>query len=179
MKLFMIIKQNRGLTIIELLIALVILIIVISLGYMFNFYVVRSFEIASNQSSVQQNVRIAKSIIENNVRYSEVELLDALPGGREEKYQIIYVDDNGFIKHVDEDGNVSDLLGTISSGINMQLSFENKGNSFLWINVQGDIDGSYVYNIGSEILIQKVTDADDTITGDSGSVIYFYTPKEE
>lgn len=164
--------QNEGFTIIELLITLAILVIVIAIGYTFNFYVIRSFDIASKQSSVQENVRLAKSIIENKVRYSKMELLGAKPGTIDPGYQVIYVED-GVIKYIDADGNTSDLIGAISDGVNMGIYFENKGSSLLRVCVQGDIEGDYQYNIDSDMLIYN------TIQGDIGTeypVIYFYTP---
>ncbi|SFF92922.1 prepilin-type N-terminal cleavage/methylation domain-containing protein [Desulfotomaculum arcticum] len=176
MNKFEVIKiQNKGFTIVELLIALALLVIVIALGYTFNFYVFRSFDIASKQSEVQQSVSLAKNIIENKVRYSQMDLLDELPEEIEPGYQAIYIE-SGVVKYIDEDGNTSDLLGAISGNVNMQVYFENKGDSFLRVYVQGDIDGDHEYNIDSNILIHKVTDRSDTIQGSDGTLIYFYVP---
>ena len=173
MRKIKIIDHKKGFTVIELLIALTILLIVIVLGYSFNFYVTRSFDIATKQSEVQQNVRLAKNMIENyyQVRFSEIKLLNAVEEP-EEDYQIIYVDDNGIIKYQKYGDEPKDLLlADLNSGINMQLTFTKDAynDSLLGIKVAGDIDGDYSYYIDSKILIENAT----AIQGNSGSVILF------
>ncbi|MDD4169480.1 MAG: prepilin-type N-terminal cleavage/methylation domain-containing protein [Desulfotomaculaceae bacterium] len=160
--------NKKGLTIVELMITLAILLIVIGASYSFYFYVVRAFDIGTKQSDVQQNVRLAKNIIDNKVRSANyIAITESEPEA--EWNQKIYLD-NGKIMYV-KDGDTTELLSGLADGFNMQIEFEKVGTSFLEISITGDINGEHVYNITSEVLIKAIQES--KFVGDTGNVIYF------
>jgi len=164
--------NKKGFTLIELLISLAILLIVLSVGYSFYFYVVRSFDVASKQSNVQQNVRLAKNIIENQVRYASYIKIGDAPADSSKYNQRIYVNNNKIMHYVD--GENKDILNGLSDGVNMHLLFIKLSNDspFLWIEVKGDINGDQEYSISSEILILGINN--EKFLGTDGQEIYFY-----
>ena len=62
------ITKKNGFTLVEVLVAVVLLGIVISLGYNLFFYGIRSFTGATTQSLLQRNARLASTIIVREVR---------------------------------------------------------------------------------------------------------------
>jgi len=169
LKILRFINNKKGFTLIELLITLVILLLVIGMSYSFYYYVVRSFDIASKQSEVQQNVRLAKNIIENEVRLATYIKIGSEP--TEEYNQRIYVSD-GQIKHYVEGQGTNNLLSIPSGSVDLQLSFIKTAPSLLEIKVEGDINGEHNYDITSELL---VLNGNGHIDGDEGTEVYFLT----
>ncbi|WP_449240719.1 prepilin-type N-terminal cleavage/methylation domain-containing protein [Desulfoscipio gibsoniae] len=169
------VTSNNGLTMIELLIALAILLIVLSVSYSFYFYFTRSFDFAARQSNVQQNVRLAKTIIEKEIRHASYIKIGDAPEDSNKYNQKIYIADNKIIHYVD--GKNKDILDGLSNGINMRLSFKkiSDNSPFLWIKVEGDINGDQEYSISSELLILGIEN--ENFLGNVGKEsqeIYFY-----
>lgn len=130
-KIYKLISNKRGVSLVELMVALILLIIVLGLGYMFYSFGTNSFAMGSSQSNVQQNVRFAANYITGEVRFAtEVEILDNddIPENISDPAndnEYIFIED-GKIKHLNKDGETI-IFQSISDGINIVLNFEIAG----------------------------------------------------
>ncbi|MEG6522549.1 PilW family protein [Desulfotomaculum sp. 1211_IL3151] len=165
MRTFTYVDNKKGVTIIELMITLAMILIVIGLSYLFYFYVVRSFEISSTQSAVQENVRLAKNLIDKEIRRASYIKIEEPPDDVN-KYNHHIMTADGKIK---KDTNY--LLGNLSEGVEMGLLFTKTSDSFIEVTVTGSIDGDYEYSITSEVL--ALGGNIDNSINDSGDEIYF------
>ncbi|OPA80248.1 hypothetical protein BVG16_05775 [Paenibacillus selenitireducens] len=87
--------DQKGLTIIELLAAIVLLTIVLSLAFSSYAFGVKSFQRANEQSELQDQVRIVSHVITSKLRYaSEVELLSSCPTNLTEGFNYICMNSN-------------------------------------------------------------------------------------
>ncbi|MTV49379.1 prepilin-type N-terminal cleavage/methylation domain-containing protein [Heliobacillus mobilis] len=163
-------SRRSGFTLIELMITLSLLSIVIGLAYNFYFYFIRSNDIALKQSTVQQNVRLTKDIIESNIRYASNVTIGNSTSVVPNNYTKIYVNNAGEIMKYDAINGDKKLLGMTSSTTDMTLLFEKSTkDSFIKVTVTGDIDGNNVYFITSEVLLYG-----GAISGNnSGDMLYF------
>lgn len=64
-------RNNRGISIIELLIACSLLVIVLGVGYNFYYYANQTFNFGLEQANLQNDTRIAVETISNELRYAE------------------------------------------------------------------------------------------------------------
>ena len=154
------------------MLALAILSIVLAVGYSFNYYIYKSFTIASDQSEVQFNVRMAKERIESIVRFTTyMEILEDYTDDPEEPYEAIYVE-NGSLMHY-KDGTSTNLLEGSSSGISFEIDFNKADEVFLWYNVKGEISSGQTYEISAEsgMLNEIIKDFGDSST--TGKAIIF------
>ncbi len=102
MNIINLIKNQKGLSLVELLVGMAILSIVLAFGFLFYSFGVETFSKGGKNSDSRQNIRLAANFITQELRYAtHVELLDEIPSTFLTDYNYIYVDD---VK--DEDGNV-------------------------------------------------------------------------
>lgn len=72
--------KKRGVTLVEIIIAIGILAIVLSSVYGFNLFGIRSYSLGESEWNLQNNVRMLSDLITNETRYaSEVEITDKTP----------------------------------------------------------------------------------------------------
>lgn len=120
--LLSLLRNERGLTLVELLIGLAILTIVLSVGYTFYFYGYNTFKVGESRSYVRQYTRLSADFITQELRYaSYVKICNTIPGDGEfdPGFKYIYVKDN-ILKHrdfIDSDGSERTVLDAISDGI--------------------------------------------------------------
>jgi len=72
MKETILFKQNKGITLVEMLIAVALISVVVSLGYMFYFTGFKAFDRNVNRVELQQNVRHSMSYISRELLNAEV-----------------------------------------------------------------------------------------------------------
>ncbi|KJS66333.1 MAG: hypothetical protein JL50_12645 [Peptococcaceae bacterium BICA1-7] len=165
-------------TLIELVIALAIFSVVLAASYTFYFYVYRSITIASQQSELQFNVRMASDRIRDIVHFAnEMEVLQYSEeaAGQDEA---IYADSSALIHH--KSGAAANLLGYNYGNIAFQISFNKKDDVFLWYNVRGT-KGGQTFEISREIQILSIPEDEEIIKsfGDpstTGEAIVFHFP---
>lgn len=156
--------DRKGVTIVELVVALTILLTVLGLSYFFYFYTTKAFLIVDKQSEVQQKVRFAKEMIDQKLRMaSSIKIIE----DPIENYQRIY-NENGSILYVDKNGVEKKLLENLSDDIHLKISFKKKEISLLEINVEGDFRGEYDYSINSQLFILQ-----GNIDGEEGNKVCF------
>jgi len=141
-----------------MMIALAILLLVLALGFTFNNYVNKSFNISNEQSEVQFNVRMAKERIENLVRFADnIEILAVWDTGliEESTFEGIYTDETGSLIY-NQNGTATNLLAGISDDIDYEITFNNKDQVFLLCNIGGETTGGYSYELSTELQILNV-----------------------
>ena len=167
MKQLKLVYDQNGLTIVELVIAFAILLMVLGVSYTFYTYAVRSSAVASRQLDLQQNVRLAKTLIENEIKLSGY-IKVGEPADPENYHKIYLENDKIMVRYKGE--TAKDLLGGLSDNMAMDLAFKVCGDAFIELMVAAD-DGVNNFDITSQVLILKRNiDNDD---GDSDNQIYF------
>lgn len=92
-KLKTIVTQCRGITLIELLMAVTIVSVVLGLGYNYLFFSTRVFHVGEGRADMQSNLRLASTFISQNVRYaSEVEIFQEVDEELDEDFFYLYID---------------------------------------------------------------------------------------
>jgi len=144
-------RDTRGITLIELILASAILLLVLAVSYPFYSYTTRSIDIATKQREVQQNVLLAKELIEKRIRLSScLTLLKNAPASPGEKNcegfiktQELYVTESGKLMHSTEGGNQEELLGSVAEDTNYTLTFEKSGSRprILSYTIYGEYNG--------------------------------------
>ncbi len=165
------------------MLALVILLLVLAVSYPFYSYATKSIDIATKQREVQQNVLLAKALIEKEIRFASYLIIlkntPTIPGVESEGYvdtQELYVTDSGILMHSTQDGSQEELLGSIANDTDFTLTFEKSEPSILRFTIKGNYEGQE-YEISSEIAILKLANIQEEETGAQGVAIrYAFSP---
>ncbi|MGI6412501.1 MAG: PilW family protein [Syntrophomonadaceae bacterium] len=177
------IYDSSGMTIIELLIAIALVLIVAGLSQVFYSYTVNSYDNIAKQANLQQSVRLALTFIESRIKFANhMEIVAATPDpeeleSRDEGTQAIYLDENGVLKAYKE-GETQDLIGVLGENISLSLAFTkasgNVGGKLLIIEITGT-DDEKSFSMNSELYLANL--GDSGITGDIGAAIIFTLPQ--
>jgi len=160
--------NEKGLTLMELVMAFAILLLVLGVSYTFYVYAARSSAVAASQANLQQNVRLARTLIENEIKFADYIKVGEEPPERE-NCRSIYLED-GKIMIQYENGTVKELLGGLSDDMAMDLLFTVSGNSFIETMVAAR-DGTNTFEITAKVLILKRSI--DNKDKDSADRIYY------
>lgn len=173
-------QEEEGFTLIELMLALAIFCIVLALGYLFHAYVNKSFTISSEQSEVQFNVRMAKELIAEEVRFAScvkvlkadgINFADLSCGG--EPIEAIFVKDGSLKYYKDE--TVNNLLTNNPEHISFNVKFEKNAEVFLGYAVEGKMNGRQTFKMNNEIQILGIgqyEEIKDESNGNGNAIIY-------
>jgi len=176
-------KNIKGFTLIESLIALALVSILAVVGFTLNSFINNSVTIGDRQANLQFYPRLAKTIIENRVRYAssiiicnEVPATDDISGTK----KAIYVNGDGAIVEKNSAGTATPLLSNLPENIDMSLSFrkiieddiENIGDNLLGFSIISSSSGD-TYQLESCILNLSTANLDD---GDESGVAIIYEP---
>ncbi len=146
--------SQSGLTIVELMIAISILLIAITLGFNFIFFGVQAFGTGEQRTLVQYNVRLASRVITDELRYADqVEIYAVIPP-HTPLMRAIYLKENGQVVIRDETGTERQISGQLSSEVNFnQLLFSvNPDNhKMLIFAIAAERDGEQQYQLESEV----------------------------
>ncbi|QGG46576.1 PilW family protein [Heliorestis convoluta] len=136
------IRNNKGVTLVELLVGIALLSLVMTLGYSFYFFGYNSFATGEVRSDVRQNIRFAADFITQELTYAtHVQVLSFIPDEDflEDDYHYIYVKEGqlthreAFGEELAPFGNIADRV-TLDENLSFSLeshliSFEIKNNS--------------------------------------------------
>jgi len=144
--------SNRGVTLIELIIALALLSTVLGMGYSFFSFGNLSFNKGEDQSNIQRDIRLFSDFITNQVRYStEVELLDSIDSPLLEGYNYIYLNDKTLTYNTEPktDNNINNVSFSL-----------NKLNDQLVLNflIQGSEESQNYEILSDTLLLNYYTD---------------------
>ncbi|MDW7673464.1 MAG: type II secretion system protein [Bacillota bacterium] len=164
------IKNEQGITLVELLVALTLITAVMAVGYSFLIQSVNIFNRGSDQTNLQQNVRIVASHIEEQLRYaSGVELTANMPMSPNENKNYIYLQE-GVIKFKEAGEEPVNILGESYALVFDELSFtQGKLPNTLYYKI-GAKQRKQEYNLVSELVILNIA---EPITGEAGAVVIF------
>lgn len=155
--------NQRGMTLAELLIALVLLSVVLAVGYSFYSYGEHSFSTGESQSIVQRNARLAADFITREARYAnELEILDdidTIPNRVSNNDKYIFVDSDGLIKKLDKKGK-DNVLGAVAQGVEFNLSFQRQGKAGNILDFNSETtDGKKNFSLDSQIEIMNLPES--------------------
>lgn len=151
------VKNTAGLTLIELLVAMGILGIVLTVCFSFLFFGYRSFGTGSAQFNIQSDIRIVMETVKNEVRYaSEFQVIPVseVPSTVTDGYKYIYAEGNA-LKFKSSAGASERLQGLLfSSGPVFTLSASG-GNFILTVTLEG-VYRDQDYETSTDVLIQNL-----------------------
>ena len=164
--------NDRGFTLIEALVSLMLLGIVLSAAYSIYYLSYTSFNKSGDQYKLQANLRQAGDLITQEIRNAEnIEILTS-PFITNASYNYFYLEDNK-IYHI-ESGTTSNITESIISNVNLFKIEGKKDNQqyFLEITIEGEKNNQY-YLLTTEILLNNIHDYSGL---SSGYVIQYITP---
>lgn len=146
-----ILYDNKGLSLVELVIAMGLLGMVLSLAFMYFFFGSRTFRVGEAQSNLQRDIRLTSDFITRDVRYaSELTLLDSLDTPLEDGYNYIYMD-NSSIQHINEGGETNPKTEGVIEELSFHLKEVNE-HYILEFHIEGR-DDSQDYSQESEVVL--------------------------
>lgn len=149
-------RDRRGLTLVELVVALALFGVVLGVGYLFFDYGYRSFVVGELQSNLQRDVRTAAEAITKELRPAHAVIIsnDSVPDSgllaAGYNYFILEPVASGRyrIKRVDPTGETTFK----TEGVITELEFEGNGN-LLSIKIAGGDGDQFYYEIKSRVLL--------------------------
>lgn len=174
------IKKKNGVTLVELIIALTLLTLVISLGMNFLLTGSKVFSKGSSQYNIQSSVRFASANISDMVRFaSSIEILAANPNTLTDPYDYIYLDSGDLIhSFINDAGNRAQRILAYDL---TALSFENNSvdEQLLGLVLTG-IENAQEYQIDLGVALPNFSILNQQITGESsGLALMFYRDRTD
>ncbi|MDW7728824.1 MAG: cadherin-like beta sandwich domain-containing protein [Bacillota bacterium] len=188
------IGNNSGLTLIELLIVMVLLVIVLFMGFTFYSYGILTFRYGEKQADIQQNARIVTEFISNSVRTAErVIIIDEYDGEIKELdvsdfpgleieqpgegfyvYFIFLRDGMIYYQEVDGSGQPAVLLEDISTNLDFDLQFfkGEKDNILSYDLYTAEKSSGRNYSLTTEVLVLNVNKIEDMSVNGGTAIIY-------
>lgn len=177
--------QSKGFTLVELIITITLLLISVTLALTVTTYINKSTNLITYTANVQENVRMAKSFIDQNLRGAKrIEIFKDLTYAPDDPYTLEKPDptaaydfafyqgtDGVLYKRSNKDGAITALIGELGTGYNMSVLFGRTSDSFVSVKVNGDFKSDYAYELSSDLLLLGINP--DQFLGTSGTIIGF------
>ena len=169
------IKDNRGITLVELVIGMGLLSLVIAVAYSLYFFGTTSFQTGANRVDLQQNARLMADFITDEVRLArEVEILGAVPESLDPEYHYIYLDGSA-VKHSISGAAAVEKFSNISQKVDFDLVFSKSTDEVAVFTVYAS-DDDREYAVTAQVLILNMRGS--SIVGAEGiGVRYNYPPE--
>lgn len=155
---------NSGLTLMELVIVLALMVLVIGMVYSFFYFINNSFHRGGDQFQLQSNISTATEFISGEIRNAtEIEIVE-VPITADPLSQYIYVENNT-LKHRNA-GTVTDKSERVISSTTLFTIRENGGRYYITIDLQGkrrDED----YSLSADILLNNISNVTGTMSGNA------------
>jgi len=171
------VKNNKGLSLAELIIALALLGMTLALGYILIVTVTNIFTLAEKRSNIQQGARMAGDLITQKVRYANyLEIIDVSTPANfaNTSYYYIYQTGNAIQYRLPGENTGNNISSGIFDDLHFNLLFtKGTNNQILNFSVQASKMDATAYSISSEVLCLNLTE----ITGlNSNKAIRFKMP---
>ncbi|MCW3490306.1 prepilin-type N-terminal cleavage/methylation domain-containing protein [Dethiobacter alkaliphilus] len=153
--------NRKGLSLVELMVALSVLLLVLAIGYPFYFFGTRSFAVGEEQSNVQRDLRVAASFITRELRNATFVQIGT--DTADDGYEYIYLNDDN-IKHL-KDTTIT--TWTNDNILSLSFNIEEKEN-IVTFQITGQ-EGNQVYSINSSVHLNNVKNQPEA----SGSLIRY------
>lgn len=148
MRLIIDLRNSRGVTLIELIIALALLSMVLAVGYNYYFFENKTYTIGSNQSNVQRDIRLASDFITREVRNAiELELVSSPTIG--DGYNYIYL--NGLVLMHDSTPKTDPII----SQLELKIKKVDNNKNYLEFIIQGN-EGEQTYKINTKVQLNNI-----------------------
>ena len=167
-------KNNKGFTLIEIILVFAILSLVLGMIGSFFVYGLNVFTAGDSQYNAQSQLRIASEYLVENIRFSNSLNLVDKPANPENpttldgEYDYIYVE-NGVLYHFISDGSTHSLKKITDNITNYEFT---SNINFLKINLFSE-DRDQEYNIETEVDLPNLTIKKEVIENNSGAAIKF------
>jgi prepilin-type N-terminal cleavage/methylation domain-containing protein len=116
-------KNQKGFTLVELMVVLALLGIVLGLGYMFLNFGVMSFNRGERHAIAQQAARITSVYITNELRFAREIEINPVEETMESGYRYFYLSENNSIIFHDESGNEIILADSAADDMDYSIYF--------------------------------------------------------
>jgi hypothetical protein len=176
--------ESKALTIVELLVAMSLLLIILTIAFSFFGYGVSAFNTGEKRTLVQTNTRLASRIIKDELRYAESVVIRSTLPDHVNGVKTIYLNDNGTIMLRDETGVERKISGDFSDEVTFTgLSFDINTDSYKTVSflITAERAGEQEYSLLSEVApLNQKGRISYALEGQAGNVItYILTPPEE
>ena len=174
-------KSNRGFTLVEVIVALAILGIVVSTAFSFMGFSRRTLSVSNSQYDIQNDIRLASSYISSETRFatelSIVPYSDVSSGMNSHiaQYSYFYINDGALnqAKYINSATYEEHTYGsTISSELNKSF-FQSVGTDTLRIMLTAESDGNS-YDVITDINLENFLLSGQTIAGQSKDLAIRY-----
>lgn len=179
----LIFKKQAGFTFIELLIVLGLIAIVLSLGYMFFGFGLRTFDRGERQTIAQQGIRSAANFITSEIRFADEIILNPEEISNADDYYYIYqLGDSVFYQDQDKNNPARILFDSISDEIAYSISFaENsydegiKNSLVISFTLEAEDD---LYSLDTNVYILNLNDSNkyEDLSEGPAKVVKYKTP---
>lgn len=178
--------DNSGFGLLELVIALSLLGIILTMGFMFFFFGAASFNVGEQQADIQQNARLAADFVTRELRIAERivivdshEDLEALAVDVDsEEYLVYYIyeqDGSIFYQEAGDIVGLPEILEAISGNINFDLKLMKSATEDNIIKMQllaENIESERSYVLDTEVLVLNLDEIEDNSDGQGKAVFY-------
>jgi prepilin-type N-terminal cleavage/methylation domain-containing protein len=165
-------EKNKGLTLVELMVSLTLLLLVLGIGYNFYQYINKSYKDTENKWIMQREVRKAADFISSELRnvYS-LEIRSSVPSSGKAGEYDLYID-SGAIKF--RDGTNAPVI-IAQGGLNIMFDkAKNKDNAVNGKVLSYEIKATDInYSIKSAVVLSNLPEADTITSTSSGTAVHF------
>lgn len=153
-------RSQRGVTLVELIVALAILGFVLAAVYSFYYFGERSFAVGSEQSNLQRDLRLAADFITREVRHAvELDLIP-VPASFAAGYSYIFLE-NSAVVHV-HNGVKTAKTGPVVTGLSFGLErLRHNDRNVLQFTVRGR-SGNQQYELSTRVFLSNVRSKENT-----------------
>jgi len=170
-------NYNKGVTLIELLIALAIIGILLTTAFMFFMFGNKTFSMGTNQYNTQADLRIANDYIVKAIRFATAVELGGTPGtiAQTDKYDYIYLNGDTLIHSAYNNDNAR-IVRTLGSGLLGTTSFwseKNLNSQMIGISIFGEANDQN-FDLQSSIELPNVALKKSFISNTTGATSIKY-----
>jgi prepilin-type N-terminal cleavage/methylation domain-containing protein len=159
-------RYQAGVTLMELLVVLMLLVIVLGIAFTFYYFINHSFNRGSDQHVLQTDIRLAGDFITKEIRNAtEIEVLP-VPFEEDPSWRYIYLESNSIKSKVA--GAVSSITEETIVGTEL-FAFrkdEPSGRYFVKIEIQGKKKEEQ-YTLTTEILLNNIKSVAEPLSGNA------------
>lgn len=157
MKLKFYCDNERGLTLVEFIIAFALIVFVLAVGYCFYFFGMRSFAVGETQSNMQRDIRLVANFITKETRNAtEIYLIGTPVPSAADGFHYIYLESSAF-RYKNPGGTVTEKTGPFINELSpmFKLKLSNERN-LLEFTINGQ-DESQTYTLDTQVLLYNVS----------------------
>lgn len=166
-------KNNKGFTLVELILTVALLGVVVTLASSMLFFGNRTFTNTNNQRELQSDMRLVTNFIEREVQNaSNLQILETLPGTLDNSRRYIYINNDKVMFKAENQSAVE--IPTTFDEIDYDVDFTKSGNTVVEYDLEGNLSGTEFHFV-SEIEVRNLKGVReiDKISGNEGKVLSY------